>query len=278
MIHNLKPYPAYQDSGVSWLGEVPVHWQIRRLAQIGKLSKGNGGSKDDEVSTGIPCIRYGDLYTTHNYFIRESRSFVSRDKTSAYTPIKFGDVLFAGSGETIEEIGKSAVNLMQNEACCGGDVILFRPARQIEPRYLGYSTDCRPAATQKAIMGRGITVMHIYGAQLKYLNLSLPPPSEQTAIVRFLDHADRRIRRYIRAKQKLIALLEEQKQAIIHQAVTGQIDVRTGQPYPAYKPSGVEWLGEVPVDWEEISLGVCPSSSQSDFLLFAWRRSGREAR
>ena len=69
-------------------------------------------------------------------------------------------------------------------------------------------------------------------------------------MVRFLDHADRRIRRYSRAKEKLIALLEEQKQAIIHQAVTGRIDVRTGQLYPAYKPSGVEWLGAVPEHWE----------------------------
>ena len=250
MIHNLKPYPAYKDSGVDWLGEVPTHWEVRRLAQIGKLSKGNGGSKDDEVSTGIPCIRYGDLYTTHNYFIRKSRSFIPKDKTPEYTAIKFGDVLFAGSGETIDEIGKSAVNLMQKEAYCGGDVILFRPALQIEPRYLGYATDCRPATAQKAIMGRGITVMHIYGTQLKYLTLPLPPLPEQTAIVRFLDPADRRIRRYIRAKQKLIALLEEQRQAIIHQAVTGQIDVRTGQPYPAYKPSGVEWLGDVPAHWE----------------------------
>ena len=80
-------------------------------------------------------------------------------------------------------------------------------------------------------------------AQLKYLNLPLPSPSEQTAIVRFLDHADRRIRRYIRAKQKLMALLEEQKQAIIHLAVTGQIDVRTGRPYPAYKPSASSGWG-----------------------------------
>ena len=77
-----------------------------------------------------------------------------------------------------------------------------------------------------------------------------PSLPEQAAIVRFLDHADRRIRRYIRAKQKLITLLEEQKQAIIHQAVTGQIDVRTGQPYPAYKPSGVDWLRDVPAHWE----------------------------
>ncbi|MDE0099009.1 MAG: restriction endonuclease subunit S [Truepera sp.] len=77
-----------------------------------------------------------------------------------------------------------------------------------------------------------------------------PPLPEQTAITHFLDYTDRRIQRYIRAKQKLITLLEEQKQAIIHQAVTGQIDVRTGQPYPAYKDSGVEWLGEVPEHWD----------------------------
>lgn len=81
-------------------------------------------------------------------------------------------------------------------------------------------------------------------------SVPLPPLPEQTAIVRFLDHAERRIRRYIRAKQKLIVLLEEQKQAIIHQAVTGRIDVRTGQPYGSYKHSGVNWLGQVPAHWE----------------------------
>ena len=84
----------------------------------------------------------------------------------------------------------------------------------------------------------------------------LPPLAEQAAIVRFLDHADRRIRRYIRAKQKLIALLEEQKQAIIHQAVTrGQIDPNR-PAYPSYRPSGVEWLGDVPEHWEVVALQV----------------------
>ena len=250
MITDLKPYPRMKDSGVPWLGEVPEHWDVRRLAQIGKLLKGSGGNKEDEVSTGVPCIRYGDLYTTHSYHISKSRSFISKEKAAGYTAIKFGDVLFACSGETIDEIGKSAVNLIQMEAFCGGDVIVYRPTRQVEARYLGYATDCYPAAVQKATMGRGITVMHIYGTQLKYLTLPLPLLLEQTAIVRFLDHADRRIRRYIRGKQKLIALLEEHKQALIHQAVTGQIDVRTGQPYPAYKPSGVDWLGDVPAHWE----------------------------
>ena len=90
---------------------------------------------------------------------------------------------------------------------------------------------------------------------MREIRVTTPPLPEQTAIVRFLDHADRRIRRYLHAKQKLIALLEEQKQAIIHQAVTGQIDVRTGQPYPACKPSGVEWLGEVPAHWQVVRNG-----------------------
>ena len=250
MTASLKPYPNMKDSGVEALGQVPVHWAIRRLAQIGTISKGGGGNKDDEVSAGIPCIRYGDLYTTHDSFIEKSRSFVSKEKARKYTAIKYGDVLFAGSGETIDEIGKSAVSLMRQDACCGGDVILFRPTQQIEARYLGYALNCRQAATQKATMGRGITIMHIYGTQMKYLTLPIPPLAEQTAIVRFLDHADRHIQRYIRARQKLIALLAEQKQAIIHQAVTGQIDVRTGKSYPSYKPSGVAWLGSVPRHWE----------------------------
>ena len=250
MTIGLTPYLAMKNSGVGWLGQVPEHWEVRRLGQIGRLSKGNGGNKEDEIPIGVPCVRYGDLYTTHTYFIEKSRSFVAPETARNYTPISFGDVLFAASGETIEEIGKSAVNLIQDQACCGGDVILFQPQQDLIARYMGYATDCRPVATQKATMGHGITVKHIYGDQLKYVVIPLPPLPEQAAIVRFLDHADRRIRRYIRAKRKLIALLEEQKQATIDQTVTGQIDVRTGNPYPVYKDSGVEWLGKVPEQWE----------------------------
>lgn len=255
MSPGVRPYPAYRESGEPWLGDVPDHWEVRRLGQIGKLSKGSGGSKDDETPDGIPCVRYGDLYTEHDLFIRASRSFVSPDRAGDYTNIRLGDVLFAGSGETIDEIGKSAVNLMTEDACCGGDVILFRATRQIDARFLGYATGSRSAAAQKAAMGRGITVMHIYGSQLKRLALALPPPSEQTAIVRFLDDADRRIQRFIRAKRRLVTVLEEQKLAVIRQAITGQTDVRTGKPYPAYNDSGVSWIGETPAHWPIVRLG-----------------------
>ena len=251
----LKSYQELKESGVSWLGKVPAHWEVRHLGRIGRFFKGGGGTKEDEREDGIPCVRYGDLYTYHRFFITASRACVAPDlAATVYTPIRYGDVLFAGSGETIDEIGKSAVNLIRGPACCGGDVIIFRPSIDAEARFLGYAADCSASVHQKACIGRGFTVMHIYSTDLKYMAVAIPPVPEQAAIVRFLDHADRRIRRYIRAKQKLITLLEEQKQAIINQAVTGQVDVRTGQPYPAYKPSGVEWLGEVPEHWE-----VCPA-------------------
>src|SRR5690606_27301384 len=85
----------------------------------------------------------------------------------------------------------------------------------------------------------------LYWEDFKQMPSPYPPPEEQAAIVRFLDHADWRIRRYIRAKRQLIALLNEQKQAIIHRAVTRGLD-----PHVQLKPSGVEWLGDVPEHWE----------------------------
>ena len=196
-IGGLKPYSRYRPSGVEWLGDVPEYWEVVQLGRIGTFSKGSGGTKDDEVLGGIPCVRYGDLYTTHKSFISQTRSYVSPAKASAYTPIIKGDVLFPTSGETIEEIGKSAVNLMDARVVCGGDLIIFRPTVPIDPRFAGYALDCPDAQTQKSLMGRGITIMHIYSGQLKYLWLALPPPPEQRAIVRYLDYVDRRIRRYV---------------------------------------------------------------------------------
>ena len=264
----LNPYPRYRASGVAWLGDVPAHWDAVQLGRIGVFSKGSGGTKDDEVPAGIPCVRYGDLYTTHKYFISQTRSYISPAKASSYTEIKRGDVLFPTSGETIEEIGKSAVNLMDTQVLCGGDLIIFRPTIPMEPKFAGYALDCTDAQTQKSMMGRGITIMHIYSGQLKYLWLPLPPLDEQAAIARYLERVDGSIRRYVSAKRKLIALLEEERQAVVNQAVTGGLDASV-----ALKPSGVEWLGDVPAHWEVrrlkhwvgINEDVLPENTEPDF-------------
>lgn len=252
MIAGLTPYPAMKDSGVPWLGEVPKHWDVQPLGRIGRLFKGNGSSKADEVPEGVPCVRYGDLYTRHEFFIRTTKAYLTPERAASYTKIRYGDVLFAASGETIEDIGRSAENLLDCEARCGGDVLLLRPTRPFSPGFLGYAADSPASRHQKACMGRGFTVVHIYAAELKDLALPFPSLPEQSAIVRFLDYADRRIRRQILAKQKLIKLLEEQKQALIHRAVTrGLPSTASGQAtHLRLKPSGVEWLGDVPEHWE----------------------------
>ena len=226
---DLKPYPRYKDSGVEWLGAVPAHWEVRHLGRYGRLFKGGGGTKEDERESGVPCVRYGDLYTQHQFFITGTRACVTPAlANTVYTPIRYGDVLFAGSGETIDEIGKSAVNLIPGPACCGGDVIILRPSIDADSRFLGYAMDCAATARQKACIGHGFTVVHIYSSDLKYVTVAIPSLPEQAAIVRFLDHADRRIRRYIRAKRKLIALLEESRTALINDAVARGLDPNAG--------------------------------------------------
>jgi len=221
-----QPYPDYKPSGIEWLGDVPEHWEVFRLGQIGRFFKGNGGTKADESKDGIPCIRYGDIYTQYQFFITESRSYVAANLWPEYTPIKYGDVLFAASGETMEDIGKSAVNLMYGSACCGGDVIVLRLFIDMNLRYIGYAADCPASIRQKSLMGRGFTVVHIYHSKLKYLVIAVPPVSEQTAIADFLDNTLANIVKITDHTKRQIELIREYRNRLIADAVTGRIDVR----------------------------------------------------
>jgi type I restriction enzyme S subunit len=242
-------YPRYRPSGVEWLGEVPAHWEVKRLRQIGRLLKGSGGSKEDLVEVGVSCVRYGDLYTTFSFHITAPRGFVSKQRAIGYTPIEIGDVLFAASGEKLAEIGKSAVNLLPSPAVCGGDIVILRPEVEVDHRFLGFSCDSPLSAMQKASMGRGTTIKHIYPDELRQLVLPIPPVPEQRAIAEFLDRETTKIDALIAEQQRLIELLQEKRQAVISHAVTKGLD-----PNAPMKPSGVEWLGEVPAHWEAIRL------------------------
>jgi type I restriction enzyme S subunit len=253
-----RPYPSYKPSGVEWLGDVPEHWEVRQLGRVGSFFKGGGGTKADEVEGGVPCVRYGDLYTQHQFLIRHTRAGIAEEATGSYRRLRYGDVLFAGSGETIEEIGKSAVNLIEGSAYCGGDVIVFRPAIKVDAAFLGYAGDCHPSIYQKACMGRGVTVMHIYSSELKQLVVPLPSLDEQRAISTFLDHESAQIDSLIAKKQQLIERLAEYRTALITRTVTRGLPPDAAEaaglnPKPALKDSGVEWIGDVPEHWKVLA-------------------------
>ena len=243
----LKPYPAYKDSRIAWLGEVPEHWQVRRLKTLCSRSAlyGANVAATSYTTAGVRFLRTTDI--TEDGQLNGHGVFLPQESVDNYL-LADGDVLISRSGT----IGRSFLYERRIHGPCAyaGYLVRFVPAPIALPKYILLFTKTHAFAGFLRVKAISSTIENVNGEKYANCPLPLPPHSEQAAIVRFLDHADRRIRRYIRAKQKLIALLEEQKQAIIHQAVTGQIDIRTGKPYQAYKPSGVEWLGDVPEHWE----------------------------
>ena len=187
-----------------------------------------------------------------------------------------GDVLLTKDSEDWTDIGVPAlVEYAADDLVCGYHLAMLRPnGAFLDAGYLFRAIGDSGVARQFRVAAAGVTRYGLSRHAIRSVRIPLPPVVEQRAIARFLDYADRRIRRYIRAKERLIELLEEQKQAVIHEAVTGRIDVRTGQPYPAYKDSGVEWLGGVPEHWELVPLkcisrriqnGTTPPTTETAF-------------
>jgi type I restriction enzyme S subunit len=240
MIANLKPYPTYKDSGVPWLGEVPEHWKVLRAQYLFR-------EVDLRTTTGTET----HLSMSQRLGLVPSSEMAERRLVSeSYIGAKLCE-----PGDLVLNRLKAHLGVF---ACTsrGGLVspdytVLRRASMSVSMSYfepLLKSPTCRGELRTRA---KGLVegFWRLYTDDFYTIRLPLPLFVEQTGIARFLDHADRRIRHYIRAKQKLIKLLEEQKQAIIHRAVTRGLD-----PNVRLNPSGVEWLGDIPEHWEVVPL------------------------
>lgn len=242
MIVDLKRYLTMKDSGVPWLGRMPEHWEVRRLKYVLKERderSADGGEQLLRVSqfTGVTARKRADggdepdtrAESLVGYKLVETDDFVV-------------NIMLAWNGS----MGVSSFAGIASPAYC-----VYRFGTDALPWYFHNLLRSPTYKARIKAVSTGVVEsrLRLYTDELYRLEALLPPLAEQAGIVRFLGYVDRRIRRYIRARQKRIKLLEEYKQAVIHQAVTGQIDVRTGKPYPAYKDSGVEWLGQVPEHW-----------------------------
>lgn len=252
-----KPYPAYKDSGVKWLGKVPEHWDLQRMATVADIRLSNVDKHTKEGEHPVRLCNYIDVY--HNERITVDIPFMAGTAKSEEIQkfrLAVGDVLVTKDSEDWKDIGVPAlVEYAADDLICGYHLAILRPNEEsLDGGYLFYALKELRVAWQSQVAAVGVTRYGLSQNAIRSVRIPLPPLSEQRAIAHFLDHANKRIQRYIHAKEKLIKLLEEQKRVIIHQAVTGQIDVRTGKPYLAYKDSGVEWLGEVPEHWDLVRL------------------------
>ncbi len=193
-------------------------WEVKRLEETGTFLKGSGIKKDEANSGELPSIRYGEIYTHHNDYIRSFNSWVSSKVAATATRLRHGDLLFAGSGETKEEIGKCVAFVDDHEAFAGGDIVVLRLAGA-NPIFMGYYCNTAPINAQKASKGQGDAVVHISAAALSSVEVTLPSHDEQTAIAAVLSDMDAELAALEARRDKTRDL----KQAMMQELLTGRI-------------------------------------------------------
>ena len=267
MIEGLKPYPEYKESGLPWIPKTPGHWSVNRLRHACEMLVSNVDKHTKPNELPVLLCNYVDVYKNERIHprLRFMRATASKDEVSRFR-LRHGDVVITKDSEDWKDIGVPA--LVEHEAqdfVCGYHLAILRPRPAfISGAFLLRTLQCHLVAAQFHVEAHGVTRYGLGHGAIKDVSVPIPPPDEQAAIVRFLDHANRKIDGFIRAKRKLIGLLNEQKQAIIHRAVT-----RGLHPDVPLKPSGIPWLGDIPKHWEvprvkqcarKISKGTTPST------------------
>ena len=232
------PYPAYKPSGVPWFGDVPNHWEVLRLGDImrERIQLNRAGNITDVLSVVrdrgvIPYDEKGNIGNKKS------------DDITRYKIVRPGDIVINSMNVIIGSVG-----LSRYTGCLSPvyHVLTNRSSDDL-PEFLNLVFQVKSFQHSLVRIGNGILDhrLRIPVGLLKQETLARPPLSEQQAIVRYLDHVDGRIRRLVDAKRRLISLLEEERQAVINQAVTRGLD-----PNVDLKPSGVDWLGDIPAHWE----------------------------
>ena len=192
-------------------------WKVTRLGEVGAFLKGSGVRKDEAMSGNLPCIRYGEIYTHHNDYIKSFNSWICPQVAATAMRIKQGDLLFAGSGETKDEIGKCVAFIEDCEAYAGGDIVILR-LNDANPTFMGYYCNTAPINAQKASKGQGDAVVHIGTEALSSITVTLPSLPEQTAIATVLSDMDAEIAALEARREKTRAL----KQAMMQELLTGK--------------------------------------------------------
>lgn len=242
VITDLKPYSTYADSGQEWLGSTPAHWPALRAKCLFR-------EVDERSTTGKEEL----LSVSHLTGVTPRRS---KTVTMFLAESNVGHKLCRPGDLVINTLWAwmAALGVTRHLGIVSPAYGVYRPLAGggILQAYADYllRTPLYAAEYQRRSTGVNSSRLRLYPEQFLRIPVLVPPEAEQAAIVRFLDWANGRLERTIRAKRKVIALLNEQKQAIIHRAVTRGLD-----PGVPLKPSGIPWLGDIPQHWEAKRLG-----------------------
>lgn len=236
MIADLKPYPEYKDSGLSWLGKVPGHWKdAPGFAAFREKQDKNFGLQEMRVLS----LSYGRIIIKS----LEKLHGLVPDSFETYQIVNPGDIIIR-STDLQNDKTSLRIGMVRDRGIITSAYICMKTTEAVLPEF-GYQL-LNTYDLCKVLYGMGSGLrQNLAWSDFKRMPVFLPSLDEQAAIVRFLEHATHRLDKALRAKRKTIALLNEQKQAIIHRAVTRGLD-----PDVPLKDSGIPWLGQIPAHWE----------------------------
>ncbi len=244
-------YPKYKPSGVEWLGDVPQEWAVTRLKRTSTPMPSNVDKKSHEGETQVRLCNYTDVY--YNDFITNELDFMvataSGDQIEKFT-LRAGDTIITKDSETADDIAVAAyVPKDLPGVVCGYHLSLVRPLVGTCGAFLKWWFASQFAKSCFAVRANGLTRVGLGQYELENVSLAMPPLLEQRAIAAFLDRETAKIDALIAEQERLIDLLKEKRKAVISHAVTKGLD-----PKAPMKPSGIEWLGDVPAHWR---VGKC---------------------
>ena len=240
---NLTSYPTYKDSRATWIGEIPEHWRITAVKreyeiQMGKMLQPQAKTKRDVE---VPYLKALNVQW-YSVQTENAQTMWATQEEIDQLEVLTGDLLVCEGGEG----GRAAiVNNIPKGFIIQNALHRVRPRAMSQNWFLLHMMKVISESGWFEAINNKATIAHFTKEKFEALQIPIPSAEEQTAIVRYLDNADQQIQAYIDAKQRRIALLEEYQQAIIHQAVTRGLD-----PNVKLKPSGVEWLDDVPEHWD----------------------------
>ena len=253
----VESYSLYRPSDVPWIGEVPTHWEVRRLKNVGSAKIGLTYNPANVVGEGDGTLVLRASNIQNGKLAYDDNVYVNSEIPSQLI-MRNGDILLCSRSGSHDLIGKNAlVDSAAEGKTFGAFMTVFRSTHNKYAYYVFNS-----GFFQHHVGAFGTSTVNQLTLEI-FLNLKipLPPLPEQRAIARYLDYMDSRIQRYIGAKERLIELLEEQKRAVINHAVTRGLD-----PDVPLKSSGVEWLGDVPAHWEVRRLKTMCRMKSGDFI------------
>lgn len=214
-----------KDSGIEEIGQVPTHWSIYRAKYIASsLEKGSGITKENVLENGdIQCVRYGEIYSKYDGGFSTTCSRTNLSAISSPQHINYGDILLAGTGELVEEIGKNIVYLGAEPCLAGGDIIVMRHSQ--DPVFLNYAMNSISSQMQKSKGKAKLKVVHISATNIGNVLIALPPIEEQIKIGKYLDVKCNNIDRLVEIKKQKIEKLNQYKKSLIYEYVTGKKEV-----------------------------------------------------